>query len=97
MERRQRNGHDSPHKNNLTLAAEGNEENRCPVLDSNKTKINDAKEPNSAHKDTLKEEIMQVINKNFMQILLDMGNQNVQESLKKFLDSKNKEYENTQK
>jgi hypothetical protein len=32
-----------------------------------------------------------------MELLLDMVNQNVQESLKKFQDNKNKEYERTQK
>jgi hypothetical protein len=36
--------------------SEGNEENRYPIRDSNKTKINDTKEPNNAH--TLKEEIL---------------------------------------
>jgi uncharacterized protein involved in exopolysaccharide biosynthesis len=32
-----------------------------------------------------------------MAMLLDMVNQNVQEALKKFQDTKNKEYEKTQK
>jgi uncharacterized protein Yka (UPF0111/DUF47 family) len=32
-----------------------------------------------------------------MEMLLDMFNQNVQDALKKFQDSKNKEYEKTQK
>jgi hypothetical protein len=32
-----------------------------------------------------------------MEILLDKVNQNVQETLKKFQDNKNKEYEKTQK
>jgi hypothetical protein len=45
-------------KKNLTLDSEGNEENRYPVPDSNKTKINDTKEPNDAHEDNLKEEIL---------------------------------------
>jgi hypothetical protein len=45
----------------------------------------------------LKEEILQVINENFIEILLDIVNQNVQEPLKKFQDNKNKEYEKTQK
>jgi chromosome segregation ATPase len=40
---------------------------------------------------------MQVITENFMEILLDMLNQTVQETLKKFQDNKNKEYEKTQK
>jgi uncharacterized protein involved in exopolysaccharide biosynthesis len=32
-----------------------------------------------------------------MKMLLDMVNQNMQEALKKFLDTKNKEYKKTQK
>jgi hypothetical protein len=55
-------------------------------------KINYAKEPNEAHKNILKEEILQVINENFLEIILDMVNQNVQETLKKFLDNKNREF-----
>jgi hypothetical protein len=38
----------------------------------------------------MKEEILQVINENFIEMLLDMVNQNVQEALKKFQDNKNK-------
>jgi hypothetical protein len=49
-----------PQKNNLIQDSEGNEENGYLVPDSNKTKINCAKEPNDAHKNTLKEEILQV-------------------------------------
>jgi hypothetical protein len=45
----------------------------------------------------LKEEILQVITESFMEMLLDMNNQNVQEAHKKFKDGKNKEYEKTQK
>jgi molecular chaperone DnaK (HSP70) len=56
--------------------------------------INYAKEPNEAHKNMLKEEILQVINENFIEMLLDMVNQNVQEAHQKY---KNKEYEKTQK
>jgi hypothetical protein len=62
-----------------------------------KQRLNDAKEPRDAHKNTLKEEILQVITENFMEILLDMVNQNKQEALKKFQDTKNEEYEKTQK
>jgi hypothetical protein len=72
---------------------EGNEENGYPEPDSNNTKLNYAKEPNEAHKNILKEEIMQVINENFIEMILDMVNQNVQETIKKFQDNKNKEYE----
>jgi molecular chaperone DnaK (HSP70) len=97
MGRCKRDGNHSPHKNNLIHDSEGNEENGYPVPDSNKTKINYAKEPNETHKDTLKEEILQVITENFMEMLLDMVNQNVQEALKKFQDNKNKEHEKTQK
>jgi hypothetical protein len=63
---------------------------------TDKTKINYAKEPNEAHKNTLKEEILQVITKNFMEMITDMVNQNVQEALKKFQDNRNKEYEKKQ-
>jgi hypothetical protein len=52
---------------------------------------------NKAHKNTLKEEILQAITENFMEMLLDMANQNVQEALQKFQDNRNKEYEKTQK
>jgi hypothetical protein len=45
--------------------------------------------PNEAHKNNLKEEILQVINENFIENTLDMVNQNVQETLKKFQDNKN--------
>jgi polyhydroxyalkanoate synthesis regulator phasin len=45
----------------------------------------------------VKEEILQVINENFIEMLLDMVNQNIQEALKKFQDSKNKEYEKSKK
>jgi hypothetical protein len=47
-----------------------------------KTKINYTKEPNEAHKNMLKEEILQVITENFMEMLLDVVNQNIQEALK---------------
>jgi hypothetical protein len=80
----------------LVQDSEGNEENRYSDPDLNKTKINYAKEPSEAHKNNLKEEIQQVITENFIEMLLDMVNQNVQEALKKFQDNKNKEYENTQ-
>jgi hypothetical protein len=51
-------------------------------------KINYAKEPNETHKNSLKEEILQVINENFIERILDMVNQNVQGTLKKFQDNK---------
>jgi hypothetical protein len=59
-------------------------------------KINYAKESNEAQKNTLKEEILQIINENFIEMILDMINQNVQEALKKFQDNKNREFEKAQ-
>jgi hypothetical protein len=50
-----RDGNHSPAKNNLIQDSEGNEENGYPLSDSDKTKTNDAKEPNVVHKNTLKE------------------------------------------
>jgi hypothetical protein len=84
-------------QNKLVQDSEANEENGYPDPDSSKTKINYTKEPNKAHKNTLKEEILQVINENFIAMLLDMVNQNIQEAVRKFQDNKNKEYEKTQK
>jgi hypothetical protein len=85
-----------PSNTKLVQEPEGNEENRCLDPDSNKTKINYAKEPNEAHKNTMKEEILQVINENFIEMILDMVNKNVQETLKKFQDNKNREFEEAQ-
>jgi hypothetical protein len=93
MGRRKWDGNHSSPKNTLIQDSEGNEEKGYPVLDSNKTKINDTKEPNDVHKNMLKEEILQVITENFMKMILDMVNQNIQDALKKFQDTKNKEYE----
>jgi hypothetical protein len=59
-------------------------------------KINYTKEPNEAHKNNLKDEILQVINENFIDMILDMVRQNVQETLKKFQDNKNREFEKAQ-
>jgi hypothetical protein len=58
MERQKRDGNHSPFKNNLIQDSEGNEENGHPVPDSNKAKINNAKEPNDTPKNTLKEEVL---------------------------------------
>jgi hypothetical protein len=57
-----------PPHNNLRQDSEGNEENGYPVPDSNKTKINTTKKPNNTHKNILKEEILQVITENFMEM-----------------------------
>jgi hypothetical protein len=84
MGRQKRDGNHSNPKNNLTQDSKGNEENRYPVPESNKTKINKSREHNYAHKNNLKEEILQVITENLMEKLLDMANQNAQEALKKF-------------
>jgi hypothetical protein len=61
--------------NKLVQETEGNEESRYSDPDSNKRKINYAKEPNEAQKNTLKEEILQVINENFIEMILVMVNQ----------------------
>jgi molecular chaperone DnaK (HSP70) len=89
-------GNHSPPNNKLVQEPEGNEENRCPDPDSKKTKINYVKEPSEAHKNNLKEEILQVINENFIEMILDNVNQNVQETLKKFQHHKNREFEKAQ-
>jgi hypothetical protein len=82
--------------NKLVQEPEGNEENRCSDPDFNKTKVNYAKEPNEAQKNILKEEILHVIKENFIEIILDMVNPNVQETLRKFQDNKNREFEKAQ-
>jgi molecular chaperone DnaK (HSP70) len=97
MGRRKGDGNRSLPKNNLIQYSEGNEENGGHVPDTNKTKINDTNDPNGVHKNILKEEMLQIITENFMEMLLDIVNQNVQEALKKFQDTKNEEYEKTQK
>jgi hypothetical protein len=61
MERQKRDGNHSSPQNKLIQDSEGNEKNRYPVPFSNKAKINHAKDPNEAHKNTLKEESLQVI------------------------------------
>jgi hypothetical protein len=84
MERCKRDGNHSSPQNNFIQDSKENEENGYPVLDSNKTKINDTKEPNNVHKNTLKEEITE----NFMEKILDIVKQNGQDGLKKFQDTK---------
>jgi hypothetical protein len=63
-------GNQFPHSRKLVQEPEGNEENRYSDPDSNKMKINYAKEPNEDHKNNLKEEILQVINENFIEMTL---------------------------
>jgi hypothetical protein len=95
-ERQKKQGNQFPHSKKLVQEPEGNEENRYSAPDSNKMKINYAKEPNEGHKNNLKEEIVQVISENFIGVILDMVNQNVQETLKKFQDNKNREFKKAQ-
>jgi hypothetical protein len=95
--RRKRNRNHFLQKDNLIYNSERNEENKYPVPHPNKAKINDSKETSDAPINTLKDEILQVITKNFMEKIVDMVNQNVQDALKKVQDTKNKEYEKTQK
>jgi hypothetical protein len=78
MGRWKNDGNHSPLNNKLVQEPEGNEENGYPDSDSNKTKINYTKEPNEAHKNNLKQEILPVINENFIEMILDKVNQNVQ-------------------
>jgi DNA-binding protein Fis len=85
-----KDGNHSPTKGKLVQDSKANEENRYPVPDSNKTKINYPKECNKAHKNNLKEETLQEITENFMEMLLEKVNQNIQEALKKFQDKKRK-------
>jgi hypothetical protein len=47
-----------PPKNDVLQDLKQNEEHRHSDSDSNKTKINYTKEPNKAHKNKLKEEIL---------------------------------------
>jgi hypothetical protein len=89
MVKQKRNGNHSPPQNKLVHDSEGSEENRYPVPDPNKTKTNNHKEPNKAHKNILNDEILQVITEKFMEMLLDKVNRNVQEALKKFKDNSN--------
>jgi mevalonate kinase len=94
MRRRKRDGNHSPLKNKVVQELERNEENGYPDPDPNKTNINYTK---VTHKNILKEEILQVINENFIEMLLDRVNQIVKEALKKFQDNKIKEYEKMKK
>jgi hypothetical protein len=91
--RQKKQGNQFPHSKKLAQEPEGNEENRYSDTDSNKMKINYAKEPSEAQKNNLKEKILQVINENFIEMILDMVNQNAQKTLKKFQDNKNREFE----
>jgi hypothetical protein len=67
MRRQKKQGNQFPHSKKLVQEPEGNEENRYSNPDSNKMKINNAKETNKNHKNNLKEEILQVHNENFIE------------------------------
>jgi hypothetical protein len=99
MGRRRRDGIHYPQKknNNSIQDSEGNEDNGYTVPDLNKTMINVTKEPSDTHKKTLKEELWKEITEKILKKILDIFNQNVQDALKKFQDTKNKEHEKTQK
>jgi uncharacterized protein Yka (UPF0111/DUF47 family) len=56
-------------------------------------KINYAKEPKEAQNNNLNEDKLLVLNENFIEMILDRVNQNVQETLKKYQDNKNREFE----
>jgi hypothetical protein len=87
-----KHGNQFPHSKKLVQEPEGNEENRYSDPDSNKMKIHYAKATNEADKNNLKEDTLQVLNENFIEMILDMVNQNLQETLK-FQDNKNREVE----
>jgi hypothetical protein len=93
MGRQKKQGNQSLHSKKLVQEPEGNEENTYSDPDSNKMKINYAKQPNEAHKNNLKEDILQVLNENFIELILEMVNQTAQETLKKFQDNKNRKFE----
>jgi type I site-specific restriction endonuclease len=97
MGRRRRDGSYTPQKNNSIEDSVGNQENGYPLPDPNKTMINVTKEPSDAQKKNLKEDILEAITEKLMEKILDMVNQNVQDELKKFQDTKNKEHEMTQR
>jgi hypothetical protein len=73
MGRRKRDGNHSPQKKKkLMQVSEANEKYGYSAPDPNKTKTNDNKELSNAHKNTLKEEILQVVTANFMEKIRDM-------------------------
>jgi hypothetical protein len=84
--RRRSDGNHAPQKNNSIQDSVGREENGYTIPDFNKTTKNVTKEFSNAHKKTLKEEISEKL----MEKILDMVNQNIQNVLKTFQDTKNK-------
>jgi hypothetical protein len=77
MDRQKKYGNHCTPSNKLVQEPHGNEEKRHSDSDSNKTNRNDTNEPKEVHKDTLKEEILQVISEHFIVMILDMVNQNL--------------------
>jgi hypothetical protein len=65
--------------------------------DPNKTMINVTEMPSDAHEKNLKKEILEEISEKDMKKILDLVNQKVEDTLKNFQDTKNKEHEKTQK
>jgi hypothetical protein len=59
--------------------------------------INVTTESSDTYKKSLKEEILEEVPEKLIEKILHMVNQNVQDTLKKFQDTKNKEHEKTQK
>jgi hypothetical protein len=68
--RQKKEGNQFSPSNKLVQEPKGNDKNRYSDPDSNKTKINYAKEANETHRKNLKEEILQVINENFIEMIL---------------------------
>jgi adenine-specific DNA methylase len=93
MRRRIKDRNHSPPKNNLIQVSEESEKNGYPVPESNKTKINDTKEPSNVHKNVLKEKILELITKNFMETMLDVVNQKCTRCTQEISRHQNKEYE----
>jgi hypothetical protein len=87
----------SPKKKKSIQDSVGNEGNGYPISDLNKTMINVTKEPSDTHIKMHKEEILEAITKKFMEKMLDMINQNVQDAFKNIQKTKYKEHEKTQK
>jgi hypothetical protein len=71
MGRRKRYGNHSPPKINSYRIQRKMKKMDIQFQTPNKPKTDYPKEPNKAHKSTLKEEILQEITENFMEILLD--------------------------
>jgi hypothetical protein len=92
MGRRRKDENHSPQKNNLIQDSKGNEENGYLVPDSKRTMTNVTKEPSNVHKKTFKGGITE----KFMVKVVGIVNHNVQNALKKFQDTKNKEHEKTE-